>query len=186
MACSSHLRCSSSSIRDLTVAAPLKLGFRLPPRRNHHPIRDLTVAAPLKQIRGNECWRDLNYYPRPDGRGPIEARCSQIHTHSPQNYPRPDGRGPIEARLSTRLGSGSLGYPRPDGRGPIEAASEQRRWRKRSPTIRDLTVAAPLKHGGLIALPASSRRYPRPDGRGPIEAENAPSYVDDGGNLSAT
>ena len=37
-------------------------------------------------------------YPRPDGRGPIEAaRCRWGKTSSPR-YPRPDGRGPIEAR----------------------------------------------------------------------------------------
>ena len=36
-------------------------------------------------------------------------------------------------------------YPRPDGRGPIEASPTTDWWGRILPTIRDLTVAAPLK-----------------------------------------
>ena len=89
-------------IRDLTVAAPLKpiafgvlAGWGL-------SIRDLTVAAPLKPLT----------YPRPNGRGPIEAGRRRLagrpirdltvaaplnFAYPPASYPRPNGRGPIEA-----------------------------------------------------------------------------------------
>ena len=36
-------------------------------------IRDLTVAAPLKQPEGVSAGAVHDSYPRPDGRGPIEA-----------------------------------------------------------------------------------------------------------------
>ena len=40
-------------------------------------------------------------------------------------------------------------------------------------TIRDLTVAAPLKHHIYIRAQKNPTSYPRPDGRGPIEAGRA-------------
>ena len=66
-------------------------------------------------------------------------------------------------------------YPRPDGRGPIEAtmnSSGMVQTARLRRTIRDLTVAAPLKLHPELALywPTQSGAYPRPDGRGPIEA----------------
>ena len=92
------------AIRDLTVAAPLKQDV---PSARHRlvvasPIRDLTVAAPLKLCRAVEVpvSRDRTWgYPRPDGRGPIEAQpwASGNGTEVGSPYPRPDGRGPIEA-----------------------------------------------------------------------------------------
>ena len=81
-----HLR----SIRDLTVAAPL--------------IRDLTVAAPLKQLspvhQGLEdeaSIRDLTVA------APLEA-CRRGVEVMPNAYPRPHGRGPIEASAMTGPG----------------------------------------------------------------------------------
>ena len=51
---------SASTIRDLTVAAPLKHGLEGHRRESLHeadtPIRDLTVAAPLKRVPPN-CYR---------------------------------------------------------------------------------------------------------------------------------
>ena len=38
------------------------------------PIRDLTVAAPLKRWNSSDDAGTPPRYPRPDGRGPIEAR----------------------------------------------------------------------------------------------------------------
>ena len=96
------------------------------------PIRDLTVAAPLKPKRRALGYQRVEIYPRPDGRGPIEAR-------QPADYPRGQGRY-----------GHTFSYPRPDGRGPIEATPPSNTL-SRIPAIRDLTVAAPLKlgHGGL-------------------------------------
>ena len=36
-------------------------------------------------------------YPRPPGRGPIEANEGYVNANGGFNYPRPPGRGPIEA-----------------------------------------------------------------------------------------
>ena len=73
----------------------------------HLPIRDLTVAAPLKQ-------------------GDVWPECP-VKDASPSPYPRPDGRGPIEASSLTWY-----------------APILETRW-----TIRDLTVAAPLKRDAM-------------------------------------
>ena len=59
-------------------------------------------------------------------------------------YPRPHGRGPIEALPVTSMLPILFTYPRPHGRGPIEATNA-RTLRARTSAIRDLTVAAPLK-----------------------------------------
>ena len=70
------------SIRDLTVAAPLKhpLGRIAVAEslRSGPAIRDLTVAAPLKQAACSTAAVPGNSYPRPDGRGPIEATRSSV------------------------------------------------------------------------------------------------------------
>ena len=111
-------------------------------------------------------------------------------------YPRPDGRGPIEASFATNAPAICLairdltvaaplkheggwwiaevwldGYPRPDGRGPIEAIVAIVVTPYCGP-IRDLTVAAPLKRAALQVGAARFGCYPRPDGRGPIEAQS--------------
>ena len=85
-------------------------------------IRDLTVAAPLKP--GDHLPRRLG------ARG----------------YPRPDGRGPIEAPTSLSSPSVSCGTIRDlTVAGPIEATSSGCQRTSSGGTIRDLTVAAPLK-----------------------------------------
>ena len=110
------------SIRDLTVAAPLKLGLtgdHVAFRRR--PIRDLTVAAPLKLGKPHRHGY-VPCYPRPNGRGPIEAGMVVGRRYGCPIYPRPNGRGPIEALGSEdQTNHQELSYPRPNGRGPIEA-----------------------------------------------------------------
>ena len=109
--------------RDLKVAAPLKPdrpGHRAPPERGH--FRDLKVAAPLKLLMQVVL---LSHVPisadlkvaaplkRPEVR---PQRCIGA-----TGFPRPKGRGPIEARLVDKLLLCELRFPRPKGRGPIEA-----------------------------------------------------------------
>ena len=109
-------------------------------------------------------------YPRPTGRGPIEAmrmtspripRYRSIRDRqvaAPLKpllllgvalrglvYPRPTGRGPIEATQPGRGTSLTAFYPRPTGRGPIEARNCGHRARVCESAIRDRQVAAPLK-----------------------------------------
>ena len=110
------------TIRDLTVAAPLKRGGH---RRRVQPgvaaIRDLTVAAPLKHW--NRCHPDRlggNNYPRPDGRGPIEATPSAARAGSGTAIRDLTVAAPL--KQTALLMGKRLGF-----------------------TIRDLTVAAPLK-----------------------------------------
>ena len=108
-------------------------------------IRDLLVAAPLKRNTRKYTRAAAATYPRPTGRGPIEARDLVSDSGSGRKYPRPTGRGPIEA-CPRRAGlRATVPYPRPTGRGPIEASTcaglTCASW-----CIRDLLVAAPLKH----------------------------------------
>ena len=136
-------------------------------------------------------------YPRPDGRGPIEAAARE--PMQPRTMPSIRDltvAAPLKPQLPEPHAPDRSPYPRPDGRGPIEADPlRSPRWSSQ-PSIRDLTVAAPLKReagsaGPLpfasirdltVAAPLKPRRpihglwqsssmtYPRPDGRGPIEA----------------
>ena len=116
----------------------------------------------MKLLTGASVEDLLSAYPRPDGRGPIEATFCNAEPGSPDaTYPRPDGRGPIAVgagtpirdltvaaplKQTTVFAEPTQDYPRPDGRGPIEAL------------LRAFSVRT------------SPTRYPRPDGRGPIEA----------------
>ena len=86
-------------------------------------------------------------YPRPRGRGPIEASLTLAPARGAFRYPRPRGRGPIEASLTLAPARGAFRYPRPRGRGPIEARMRGQWLRQSALTIRDLAVAAPLKRG---------------------------------------
>src|SRR5581483_2295174 len=62
--------------RDRTVAAPLKLVRGNVDRvEGGGSFRDRTVAAPLKHDRLDRGRGRLQLFPRPDGRGPIEAPC---------------------------------------------------------------------------------------------------------------
>ena len=135
------------AIRDLTVAAPLKRSWAVPPLRGSpSTIRDLTVAAPLKPTIRRHDRRIRLCYPRPDGRGPIEAR--RLPTYWPSAF--------SSIRDLTVAAPLKPIARRASGRG--------------SQTIRDLTVAAPLKPAPPVCPTALRRSYPRPDGRGPIEA----------------
>src|SRR5581483_3526115 len=89
--------------RDRTVAAPLKRGH-IQRRAGRHAggFRDRTVAAPLKQVGRVRIAEDLARFPRPDGRGPIEAFTATSYESALPGFPRPDGRGPIEAHPGLR------------------------------------------------------------------------------------
>ena len=60
----------ATTIRDLAVAAPLKLGDADEVLAGVGPIRDLAVAAPLKQPESIGGHSPKGGYPRPRGRGP--------------------------------------------------------------------------------------------------------------------
>ena len=135
-------------------------------------------------------------YPRPRGRGPIEAADAEprpvpsspirdlavaaplkrvrqvIYIANIRCYPRPRGRGPIEASGKRAHETACPTYPRPRGRGPIEARVPCLECAGPYP-IRDLAVAAPLKQGSEWLDVAWAIRYPRPRGRGPIEAKRS-------------
>src|SRR5260370_748958 len=64
---------------------------------------------------------DCGLFPRPTGRGPIEAMDGAIHMTAIDVFPRPTGRGPIEAVEPRCRSAGIREFPRPTGRGPIEA-----------------------------------------------------------------
>ena len=131
-------------------------------------IRDLAVAAPLKPA---GLWRPpsvLNCYPRPRGRGPIEARYEPTHSAVSPAYPRPRGRGPIEAGTGGHLAGILACYPRPRGRGPIEVTT----WRSCSTCY---PRRGPLAQRGR-QRGHDVRAYPRPRGRGPIEAHEGMAY----------
>ena len=95
-------------------------------------IRDLTVAAPLKQVvslavPAGPLMRTC--YPRPDGRGPIEALRKRPRKRA-MYVPIRDltVAAPLKPCVTrVRPTTGNLlpmPYPRPDGRGPIEAVQQ--------------------------------------------------------------
>ena len=124
-------RCPSS-IRVLTGAAPLKRYLLHRIDAVHFPIRVLTGAAPLKRHREAPSPFGGDVYPRPHGRGPIEAMPRLITIGRSVCYPRPHGRGPIEASSSAFAPFLGLGYPRPHGCGPIEARGAGERIGRRT------------------------------------------------------
>src|SRR6266498_1753314 len=63
----------------------------------------------------------LFVFPRPIGRGLIEAWARSRFPVLPESFPRPIGRGLIEAGADRHDCSGGLLFPRPIGRGLIEA-----------------------------------------------------------------
>ncbi len=128
-------------------------------------------VAPLKRVGGSERHKRCCGYPRPSGRGSIEALSIIVLSKFWRVYPRPSGRGSIEAsgsndvilledcsihvhqdvaplkQLRKRYADQIADdYPRPSGRGSIEARFPSR------------------------DQPRSTRGYPRPSGRGSIEA----------------
>src|SRR6266540_3103615 len=107
---------------------------------------DREVEAQLKPHK-SICWvSERHKFPRPRGRGPIEALLPFIQGNHitksfldreveaqlkldrlprrvqlDRGFPRPRGRGPIEAPRVTCSRSARAWFPRPRGRGPIEA-----------------------------------------------------------------
>ena len=80
--------------RDQLVAAPLKLRFFGCLHVLILHFRDQLVAAPLKLAHSGSRWRCQPAFPRPIGRGPIEARwhrtiISRVATISATNWSRP-------------------------------------------------------------------------------------------------
>ncbi len=70
---------------------------------------------------------DYVIYPRPSGRGSIEASPSFFRMDGRSvSYPRPSGRGSIEANSLTASSTRLKYYPRPSGRGSIEAVELSR------------------------------------------------------------
>src|SRR5579875_2787109 len=113
-------------------------------------FRDRSVAAPLKLSSRMHTSLRAPAFPRPIGRGPIEATALPWVLHGCADaFPRPIGRGPIEAY---HLAAG-------------EAGTE--------PHFRDRSVAAPLKHTTAWRLGGGWGQFPRPIGRGPIEASHS-------------
>ena len=81
-------------------------------------------------------------FPRPNGRGLIEAAFHLGVSGIANPFPRPNGRGLIEAMIR-RFALLKLGrFPRPNGRGLIEASVLALGRRRRITHFRDLTVAA--------------------------------------------
>ena len=69
-------------------------------------------------------------------------------------FPRPSGRGLIEAHPANSRPSLRARFPRPSGRGLIEAGRSRRTHQRRRPHFRGLRVAASLKQP-----PTSPRQY---------------------------
>src|SRR5260370_581447 len=79
-------------------------------------------VAPLKhRLRQLIDWR-AGPFPRPTGRGPIEAnRKCAVPPDDCGLFPRPTGRGPIEAMDGAIHMTAIDVFPRPTDRAPIEA-----------------------------------------------------------------
>jgi hypothetical protein len=86
------------------------------------PFRGHLAAASLKQRRRDPREPAGLGFPRPFGRGLIEARCWAQYHHGDESFPRPFGRGLIEAASTDNTPAGLMPFPRPFGRGLIEAA----------------------------------------------------------------
>ncbi len=84
-------------------------------------------------------------YPRPIGRGPIEAMFALPRARPIQTIRARSDAAPLKLSCRDRVDDKPARYPRPIGRGPIEAFG--------------------IRPGRMLAY-----LYPRPIGRGPIEA----------------
>ncbi len=110
-------------------------------------------VAALKLSLGGVGDQQLRVFPRPKGRGRIEARRRLLSDPSFSRFPRPKGRGRIEAHL--RLpGQGGLG-------GDFHGRKD---------------VAA-LKPEPAVVVPLLVGEFPRPKGRGRIEASSSPVRI---------
>src|SRR5579884_2715793 len=137
-----------TEIRATDRSRPQRSGLQpTAPNGVHGDFRDRSVAAPLKRPASGTRPRSRAAFPRPIGRGPIEAsRRDGVAAPVPVVFPRPIGRGPIEAPRRLDRASMAQGH------------------------FRDRSVAAPLKHTLSGGRDRPRAGFPRPIGRGPIEA----------------
>ncbi len=127
-------------------------------------------VAPLKRCLRVHRSRETGRYPRPSGRGSIEAQLGKLTGLYPAGYPRPSGRGSIEACLPGSPISTVRRYPRPSGRGSIEATRSPEYPATISPYPRlSGRGSIEARLNGLSGIKARCF-YPRPSGRGSIEA----------------
>ena len=166
-------------IRDVRVAAPLKRRALEEDDERTEPIRDVRVAAPLKLGAGRYGCRARGLYPRRTRRGPVEAiavasgataglsTIRDVRVAAPLKqgvavyeeqldiYPRRTRRGPVEAFFAIQSKPSLPLYPRRTRRGPVEAPLRSSRLTLSRSAIRDVRVAAPLKH--TIRVPGRKR-----------------------------
>jgi hypothetical protein len=128
------------------AAASLKLDDRLGGHRPRRCFRGQPAAASLKPG------------VRPGGISPIPR------------FPRPTGRGLIEATRSRSSRANRTGFPRPTGRGLIEAIRSQGQPSRPPTCFRGQPAAASLKHRIDRLAKRERLAFPRPTGRGLIEA----------------
>ena len=84
-------------------------------------FRVLRDAAPLKRAAWLDRVEGGDGFPRPSGRGSIEAVPAPMRSIFSSRFPRPSGRGSIEACIGHHDTPAHHGFPRPSGRGSIEA-----------------------------------------------------------------
>ena len=79
-------------------------------------------AAPLKPDRQKRIRHRLEKFPRPQGRGPIEAHDQQaVLGVSGKRFRARKGAAPLKQSLAFWARHRKAWFPRPQGRGPIEA-----------------------------------------------------------------
>jgi|SRR6185437_2622908 len=83
--------------------------------------RGHSAAASLKRRSRAERHPRWRQFPRPFGRGLIEAFADISGAVAAAQFPRPFGRGLIEAAALRDGADASFSFPRPFGRGLIEA-----------------------------------------------------------------
>jgi len=103
-----------------------------------------------------------------------------------RGYPRRTRRGPVEATSASRRRRGAVAYPRRTRRGPVEAFRRGQHEACSHATIRDVRVAAPLKHALNGNDELAMHGYPRRTRRGPVEATRASTSSGRKPALSAT
>ena len=133
-------------------------------------FRDQLVAAPLKRPRGIPTGRRGRRFPRPIGRGPIEAGSTARDRATPHwNFRDQLVAAPLKLRFRWQ-GSGRRRYFRDQlVAAPLKRSGRLCR-RQIVDDFRDQLVAAPLKPPLEPAAELSAPLFPRPIGRGPIEA----------------
>ena len=125
-------------------------------------------AAPLKHFHRRHSGEHSRRFPRPRGRGPVEASRRDVRREIKLQFPRPRGRGPVEAAALAADWNCQAVFPRPRGRGPVEAHFPKLTPTHVSPNFRARAGAAPLKliccfipGSRLKAISAPARARPR-------------------------